>query len=45
MGVGRMGGLVLNALRRMIGYRVSIGELIVVALGLGAPYLIVGVIW
>ena len=35
----------LNALRRMLGYRVSIGELIVVALVLGTPYLIVGVIW
>jgi hypothetical protein len=36
---------VLNALRRVLGYRVSIGELIVVALVLGTPYLIVGVIW
>ena len=35
----------LSALRRMLGYRVSIGELIVVALVLGTPYLIVGVIW
>ena len=29
----------------MLGYRVSIGQLIVVALVLGTPYLIVGVIW
>ena len=29
----------------MLGYRVSIGELVVVALVLGTPYLIVGVIW
>jgi NADH:ubiquinone oxidoreductase subunit 4 (subunit M) len=36
---------VLDALRRMLGYRISIGELIVVALVLGTPYLIVGVIW
>ncbi len=39
------GGPVLDALRRMLGYRISIGELIVVALVLGTPYLIVGVIW
>jgi hypothetical protein len=36
---------VLDALRRMLAYRVSIGQLIVVALVLGTPYLIVGVIW
>lgn len=35
----------LDALRGMLGYRVSIGQLIVVALVLGTPYLIVGVIW
>ena len=35
----------LNALRRMLGYRVDIGELIIVALVLGTPYLIVGAIW
>jgi hypothetical protein len=29
----------------MLGYRVSIGELIIVALVLGTPYLIVGAIW
>ena len=35
----------LSGLRRLFGYRVSVGELIVVALILGTPYLIVGVIW
>ena len=35
----------LNALRKVLSYRVSIGELVVVALVLGTPYLIVGVIW
>ncbi|HET9563453.1 MAG TPA: hypothetical protein VFP27_02855 [Mycobacterium sp.] len=34
----------LSALRRLLGYRVSIGQLIVVAVVLGTPYLIVGVI-
>ena len=34
-----------GALRRLLGYRVTIGELIVVALILGTPYLIVGAIW
>ena len=32
-------------LRWLLGYRVSVGELIVVALIVGTPYLIVGVIW
>ena len=35
----------LDALRRVLGYRVTIGQLIVVALVLGTPYLVVGVIW
>ena len=35
----------LSALRRLLSYRVSVGELILVALILGTPYLIVGVIW
>jgi hypothetical protein len=39
------GGPVLDALRRLLGHRVSIGELIIVAVVLGTPYLIVGVIW
>ena len=34
-----------NVLRRTLGYRVSIGELVVVAIVLGAPYLLVGAIW
>jgi hypothetical protein len=36
---------VLDALRRLLSYRLSIGALIVVALVLGTPYLIVGTIW
>jgi hypothetical protein len=35
----------LGTLRRLLGFQVTIGELIVVALILGTPYLIVGVIW
>ncbi|WP_102141200.1 hypothetical protein [Mycobacterium hubeiense] len=35
----------LNTLRRLLGYRVTIGELIVVAIVLGTPYLLVGVFW
>jgi hypothetical protein len=36
---------VLDALRRLLGYRLSVGVLAVVALVLGTPYLIVGTIW
>jgi hypothetical protein len=36
---------VLDALRRLLGYRVSVGQLLVIALALGTPYLIVGAIW
>jgi hypothetical protein len=36
---------VLGALRRLLAYRVAVGELIVVALVVGTPYLLVGVIW
>jgi hypothetical protein len=36
---------VFGALRRLLGFQVTIGELFVVGLILGAPYLIVGVIW
>ena len=36
---------VFGALRRLLGFQVTIGELIIVALILGTPYLIVGVIW
>jgi len=35
----------LGTLRRLFGFQVTIGELMVVALILGTPYLIVGVIW
>lgn len=31
--------------RRLLGYRVSIGELLVIAAVLGTPYLLVGVLW
>jgi hypothetical protein len=36
---------VFGALRRLLGFQVTIGELFVVALILGTPYLVVGVIW
>ena len=36
---------VLGALRRLLGFQVTIGELIIVTLIIGTPYLIVGVIW
>ncbi len=39
------GGPVLDAFRRLLSYRVSVGALIVVALVFGTPYLIVGAIW
>ena len=35
----------LGALRRLLGLQVTVGELIMVALIVGTPYLIVGVIW
>lgn len=35
----------IRALRRLLTFQVSIGELIMVALILGTPYLIVGVVW
>ena len=35
----------LGAARRLLGFQVTIGELIIVALVLGTPYLIVGVFW
>ena len=40
MGVG-----VFDALRRLLGYRVSVGQLLVIALLLGTPYLIIGAVW
>jgi hypothetical protein len=36
---------VLGSLRRLLRFQVTIGELIVVAVVLGTPYLIVGVVW
>jgi hypothetical protein len=36
---------VLDALRRLLSYRVGIGQLIVVVLVIGTPYLIVGAVW
>jgi hypothetical protein len=36
---------VLDAVRRLLGFRVTIGQLIVASVVLGVPYLIVGVIW
>ncbi|MEO3758771.1 hypothetical protein ABGB19_10870 [Mycobacterium sp. B14F4] len=35
----------LSALRRLLGFQVTVGELIVVALVVGTPYLIVGAFW
>lgn len=35
----------LARLRRLLAYRVALGELIVVAVVLGAPYLIIGIFW
>jgi hypothetical protein len=35
----------LCALRRLLGFQVTIGELIVVAVVVGTPYLIVGAFW
>ncbi|WP_326548294.1 hypothetical protein QGN32_09355 [Mycolicibacterium sp. ND9-15] len=34
-----------GALRKLLGFQVTIGELIVVALVIGTPYLVVGVFW
>ena len=34
-----------GALRKLLGYQVTIGELIVAALIIGTPYLVVGVFW
>jgi hypothetical protein len=36
---------VLGALRRLLGFQMTMGELIVVAVVVGVPYLIVGAIW
>nr|WP_090276131.1 hypothetical protein [Mycolicibacterium komanii]CRL69285.1 hypothetical protein CPGR_01483 [Mycolicibacterium komanii] len=34
-----------GALRKLLGFQVTIGELITLALVLGTPYLLVGVFW
>jgi hypothetical protein len=34
-----------GALRKLLGFKITVGELITVGLVLGTPYLIVGVIW
>ena len=39
------GGQVFARLRRLLAYRVAVGELIVVAVVLGVPYLLVGTVW
>lgn len=36
---------VLGTLRKVLRFRVTVGELIVVGLVLGTPYLVVGVFW
>jgi hypothetical protein len=36
---------VLDAVRRLWGFQVTIGQLIVIAVVLGTPYLIIGVFW
>ncbi|MGE2689247.1 hypothetical protein [Mycolicibacterium pulveris] len=35
----------LGALRKALSFRVTVGELIVLALVLGTPYLVIGVFW
>ncbi|QNI05460.1 hypothetical protein GAN17_03515 [Mycobacterium kubicae] len=35
----------LDKARRMLSYRVSVGQVITVGLALGTPYLLVGAIW
>ncbi len=35
----------LGALRKLLSFKVTVGELITAGLVLGTPYLIVGVIW
>ncbi|MCV7068159.1 hypothetical protein [Mycolicibacterium houstonense] len=35
----------LARLRRLLAYRVTVGELIVVAVVLGVPYLLIGTFW
>ncbi|WP_299557096.1 hypothetical protein [uncultured Mycolicibacterium sp.] len=35
----------LARVRRILGFRVSVGELLVAALVLGVPYVVVGAVW
>lgn len=35
----------LVTLRRLLAYKLAVGELLVVAIVLGVPYLLVGIIW
>jgi len=36
---------VIDTIRRLLNYRLTVAELIGIAMILGAPYLIVGVVW
>jgi hypothetical protein len=45
LGLGVIVVAVVARLRRIVRYRVSIGELIVVGLVIGTPYLLVGLVW
>ncbi|MFV8171242.1 hypothetical protein [Mycolicibacterium peregrinum] len=40
-----MGVACLPKLRRLLAHRVALGELIVVAVVLGVPYLLIGTVW
>jgi hypothetical protein len=45
LGLGVIVVAVVAGLRRIVRYRVSIGELIVIGLVVGTPYLLVGLVW
>jgi hypothetical protein len=36
---------VLDTVRRLLGFQVTIAQLIIIALVVGVPYLVVGVVW
>jgi hypothetical protein len=44
-GLFGLGVIVVAGLQRIVRYRVSIGELIVIGLVIGTPYLLVGLVW
>jgi hypothetical protein len=44
-GLFGLGAVVVAGLQRIVRYRVSIGELIVIGLVIGTPYLLVGLVW